>query len=763
MPVFTEQPRPARPESAERFRTRAATLAVDRFMTRFIRVGGVSLIAAVFAIFVFILWQVLPLFQGADVRPEKTFQAPAGSYAFVGSDEWGDMPFLVSSDGTLTFVSMTDGSSRTVRPDFLQREKITAVDFKRRASLLLYATADGRLITAPVEYGVEFGPGKTRTLKPSVGPAAVYDVAPGLPIRRAAWSDAGDEKLAVAIAQGTSGRPQLHAAYYEQEQTLFGAGETVLKGRFDLTADLESEPRRVLVNAAADAFVVVYDRWADYFVRRGDRIERWQRWRPFPEGAAPIARADYVFGEVSVVFSTQTGETAVYSLYALRDGDRRLFHPTKNFESLRGEPAFFSASLRNKAFLTGSADFASLRYLTHESVRWERRLPFRIRDGVLNAKYSRLIFLDDQNRLHAYRLHDPHPEAGLRAFFGKVWYEGSSQPKYEWQSTGGSDDFEPKLSLVPLIVGTLKGTFYAMVFAVPIALLAALYTSQFLSARARAIAKPTMEIMASLPSVVLGFLSALWLAPLIETRVPAVALLAVLLPVSAWGCALLQRRLAALRIRVLRPGLEFLYFIPVLLAVVLLCEALGPWIERMCFTVPDPSGTGRIADFRLWWPHATGASFEQRNSLAVGFMMGFAVIPIIFTIAEDALSNVPHSLRAGSLALGASRWQTAVSVVLPTASAGIFSAVMVGLGRAIGETMIVVMATGNTPIMDLNMFSGMRTLSANIAVELPEAPHHGTLYRTLFLGAMVLFAATFAVNTLAEILRQRLREKYKTV
>jgi phosphate transport system permease protein len=159
----------------------------------------------------------------------------------------------------------------------------------------------------------------------------------------------------------------------------------------------------------------------------------------------------------------------------------------------------------------------------------------------------------------------------------------------------------------------------------------------------------------------------------------------------------------------------------------------------------------------------TGTPFEQRNSLVVGFAMGFAVIPIIFTISEDAMSNVPQALRSGSLALGASRWQTAWLVVLPTAAAGIFSALMIGLGRAVGETMIVVMATGNTPIMDFNIFSGMRTLSANIAVELPEAPHHSTLYRTLFLGAMVLFLLTFAVNTAAEILRQRLREKFKTV
>jgi len=147
----------------------------------------------------------------------------------------------------------------------------------------------------------------------------------------------------------------------------------------------------------------------------------------------------------------------------------------------------------------------------------------------------------------------------------------------------------------------------------------------------------------------------------------------------------------------------------------------------------------------------------------VGVMMGFAVIPIIFTIAEDSLSNVPSNLRSASLALGASRWQTAITVVVPTASAGIFSALMIGLGRAIGETMIVVMATGNTGILDMNVFNGMRTLSANIAVELPEAPHSSTLFRALFLGAMLLFIFTFAVNTVAEVMRARLREKYKTV
>ena len=190
---------------------------------------------------------------------------------------------------------------------------------------------------------------------------------------------------------------------------------------------------------------------------------------------------------------------------------------------------------------------------------------------------------------------------------------------------------------------------------------------------------------------------------------------------------------------------------------------VGPLLESWLFIYKDPSSGREIADFRLWWPQATGISFEQRNSMVLGFMMGFAVIPVIFTIAEDALSNVPKSLTAAAAALGANRWQVVWTVMLPVASSGIFSALMIGFGRAVGETMIMVMATGNTPVMEWNIFNGMRSLSANIAVELPEAPVGSTHYRTLFLGAVVLFAMTFVLNTLAEVLRQRLRERNKIV
>jgi phosphate transport system permease protein len=165
-------------------------------------------------------------------------------------------------------------------------------------------------------------------------------------------------------------------------------------------------------------------------------------------------------------------------------------------------------------------------------------------------------------------------------------------------------------------------------------------------------------------------------------------------------------------------------------------------------------------DFKQWLYSSLGVRYDQRNSIIIGIALGFAVIPIIFTIAEDAISNVPRNLTAASLALGASRWQTAWRVVLPSALPGVFSAVMIGFGRAIGETMIVLMATGNTPIMSWSLFNGLRSLSANIAVEIPEAPFNSSLYRVLFLSAVLLFIFTFIINTVAEALRQKFRKKY---
>jgi phosphate transport system permease protein len=197
-------------------------------------------------------------------------------------------------------------------------------------------------------------------------------------------------------------------------------------------------------------------------------------------------------------------------------------------------------------------------------------------------------------------------------------------------------------------------------------------------------------------------------------------------------------------------GYEFLLMIPLVVVGVWLTFQAGWLFDRYVLGTSLPT----------WLFDTLNVRVDQRNAIIIAIALGFAVLPTVFTLSDDALTNVPRNLTAASLALGATRWQTVTRVVLPSASPGVFAALMVGLGRAVGETMIVLMATGNTPILDWSVFNGMRTLSANIAVEIPEAPLDGTLYRTLFLSGVLLFVTTFLLNSVAEVVRIRLRKKF---
>ena len=345
---------------------------------------------------------------------------------------------------------------------------------------------------------------------------------------------------------------------------------------------------------------------------------------------------------------------------------------------------------------------------------------------------------------------NPHPEISLRTLFLPVWYEGYAAPRFVWQSTGGSDAFEPKLSLWPLIFGTLKATLYAMLFSVPLALMAAVYVSQLAPTWLQSTVKPTIELMAAVPSVVVGFLAALWLAPRLEAALLAVLLAAVGLPLVVVLSLAAWRLVPAPLRRRLPDGAELLVLLAAGGAIMAAAAALAGPIEVRLFG----------GDFQRYLFTEWGLRYDQRNAIVVGLGLGFAVIPVIFTIAEDACSAVPRALVNASRALGATRWQTALKLVVPAASPGLFAAVMLGLGRAVGETMIVLMAAGNTPVLDVSLFNGMRTMSAAIAVEIPEAPVGGTLFRVLFLTGILLFAFTMVLTTAADLVGSYLRKRY---
>jgi phosphate transport system permease protein len=468
--------------------------------------------------------------------------------------------------------------------------------------------------------------------------------------------------------------------------------------------------------------------------------------------AVGVSLMGFLIGDRTLIVGDTAGGVTSWQLLRDAHGTFRL-RRISNFTPHAGTVAAFAPSQRDKGFITADAlGTTHLHYGTTGATLLTVKADNQgVRSVAFAPKGDGFLVADAAGRVAEWSLRNPHPEITLGSLFGKVWYEGYDQPEYVWQSTGGTDDFEAKFSLTPLIFGTLKGTFYAMLFAVPIALLSALYASQFMHPTLKGVVKPVVEIMAALPSVILGFIAGLWLAPVVERVVPGLLLMPIVIPALILCTLLLWRMLPTHGRLWLKPGGEVFFLVPVALLGGWLAISLGGLFESLVFG----------GDYRSWLLRVLGLTYDQRNSLVVGFAMGFAVIPIIFTIAEDSLSNVPQHLRAGSLALGATPWQTAIRVILPTASPGIFSAIMIGFGRAVGETMIVLMATGNTPVMDWSIFNGFRALSANIAVELPEAPEGGTLFRVLFLAAFLLFVMTFIVNTVAELVRLRLRRKYR--
>ena len=462
----------------------------------------------------------------------------------------------------------------------------------------------------------------------------------------------------------------------------------------------------------------------------------------------------YLTGGISILVGQQSGRISQWFPVKI-DGEGEQLKLIREFNAQQAPIIRILSEMQRKGFVAiDKQGFLGIYHTTAEKTLLLQQIsPNSISQVAIAPRANYLLTVNEQADAAFWSVDNEHPEISWHSMWDKVWYESYPKAEYIWQSSSASNDFEPKFSLTPLAFGTLKAAFYAMLFAIPLAIMGAIYTAYFMTPRVRGFVKPSIEIMEALPTVILGFLAGLWLAPLIEDNLPAVFSLLFVLPLSvlltAWGWHSLPARIH----QYVSDGWEAFILMPVLILVTWGTFTLSLPMEALFFD----------GDMQSWLDNELGLGFNQRNSIVIGIAMGFAVIPTIFSITEDAVFSVPKHLTLGSLALGATRWQTLIRVVILTASPAIFSAVMIGFGRAIGETMIVLMATGNTPVMDFSIFQGMRTLSANIAVEIPESEVASSHYRVLFLAALVLFIFTFMFNTIAELIRQNLRKKYSNL
>jgi len=846
--------------------TRRSAVVGERVARTAITLGGIGTILAVSLIFVFLAWVVLPLLSSPRVEGRNSFAARelAAAPLHLGLDEERVLAWTLRRDGTCELTALQTGQSLALLEPFGETPPSSA-SFDLSSDAALFGFPDGSIRLGRIGF-------ESHYLKDEETPASLAGLAPGATavhgdgvVQRTAIGQLRYTSLQVELEEplstGTSSpvlfvdhsrTPQgiylvaLHAdgmvrvsRVREQEDWMTGEIKRTLD-HVDLprgeAALARPAPLGVWVGGLGQQAYVV---WSDGLVAHWGLStfaspELIEELRVVDEGRT-IRSVGFVAGKGTLVIADSAGDLRTW--FPARAEGESSGHPrlvlAQELHTGASPAVRLAASPRSRLLAAAQEDGAVRVYqatLGDEVIRLPSEssalaLAFSPKEDALVARTARGIT--------TWEVELGYPEAKLKALFRPVQYEGYAQPTHFWQSGGGTDDLEPKLGMLPLVFGTIKATFYSMIFGAPLAILAAIFTSEFLSPRLRGPVKTMVELMASLPSVVLGFISALVIAPFVQSALPAVLISFLAVPLATLLGAYLWQMLPADRAirlsglpRFLTVGLtvpagiglavllsspvESLFFggdmeawldgqrggafggwLFLLLPLAALAMALGFHLfvnprTRAKSTDWDRRRTARH-EFRKFAFGITGAlllaaltagllhglgidprgglidTYVQRNALIVGFAMGFAIVPIIYTLTEDALSEVPGQLREGSLGAGATTWQTALRIVLPFAMSGIFSALMIGLGRAVGETMIVLMAAGNTPLMEWNVFNGFRTLSANVATELPEAAVNSAHYRALFLAGLVLFAMTFVLNTAAELVRRVFRKRMQAL
>ena len=748
------------PTTEQRSRLRRIRQFKDKLSRYGVMTAGLAVVFSLGLIFFYLFSEIAPLFRGASVEithqytPAQLQQTEADPTEYLTLERYEEIGASFKRSGVVNFFSVNDGS-QILNAQVPANEGAT---FSRLATstpdqgLVAYGYSNGQVALTKVNYALSY-PNDKRKITPSLvfplGENTIQLDEQGAAITLLAVQDSSSGILMGALTADK----RLLLGIFSSSTNMITGEETLSQEVFTLPALPDDvTPIAIQVDETAQHLIVADDKaqlWLYNIINPSAPV----RQAPVAVPGGKITAMEFLVGTASLVIGTDQGEVSQWFLVRNSDNVYEAKF-VRAFDSLDGAiNRVVPEHARRGFWASDDKGNIGIYYGTSERTLLIEAVSDKpITQIAVSPIHHRALLLDAGNQLAVADVWNKHPEVSFSSLWHKVWYEGRESPEYIWQASSGSDNFEAKMSFVPLSVGTLKAAFFAMLFAIPLGVAGAIYTAYFMTPKLRGLVKPTIEIMEALPTVILGFLAGLWLAPFVENHLPAIFAILISLPVIMLLTGYIWSRCPeSLRNNVPEGWEAAILIVPIILTV-WLCVSISPFAEVAMFG----------GSMRQWFTE-NGIDYSQRNALVVGMVMGFAVIPTIFSIAEDAVFSVPRHLTQGSLALGATRWQTVVGVVLPTASPGIFSAMMMGFGRAVGETMIVLMATGNSPIVNFNIFEGMRTFSANIAVELPETAVASTHFRVLFLAALVLLALTFVVNTLAEVIRQRLRKRYSNL